>query len=151
MRRFCKWIAFWVTLPFAVIANVRQALRFRRSLIRETSRYKSDGGFIADRNGRRITIPLRPAFAWTCEVCGRDNYATVVYREISERQAMMIAKSHGLVDEYEDDMDAVPEEIRKASAAAVPMFVRCSSCNCAFETEFPCDSGGESSGKCSDD
>lgn len=145
-----RWLTFWCTLPFAILVNVRDALRFRRWLMREARRYKTDGGFVADRNGRRITMPLRRAFAWTCEVCGRDNYATVVYRDVTDRQAVALARLHGIIDD-EDDIEAVPEEIRKASAATVPAFVRCSSCGCAFETECPCGCGGKSSEACSDD
>jgi len=72
---------------------------------------------------------LRPAFAWTCDDCGRDNYGNLIAPEMSkEEHEEIVREQYGL-----NDWESVPEDSGKL--LLMPANVECIHCQSCFKTE----------------
>ena len=75
-------------------------------------------------------VEIRPAFEWTCDECGRDNYEKCLIVDLSQEQAAEIMR--GIVDiEDDDDMNFT------GSFSACPTDVKCRFCKSEFVTKDP--------------
>lgn len=70
-----------------------------------------------------MKVRLRPAYAWTCEECGRDNFAAGVVPEFSEEEIAELREQHGVEDYVTGDF------------VEMPTSVVCQHCGEKFETE----------------
>lgn len=70
-------------------------------------------------------VELRPAYEWTCEECGRDNFAGGVMVEIDDQMKEDLVRS-GLDD---------PPMLETGFWQTRPDEVTCSHCGECFETE----------------
>ena len=52
-------------------------------------------------------VEMRPAYEWTCEDCGRNQFVSSMVAEFTDEDKIAQAKHLGLIEEYEDE---VPEE-----------------------------------------
>lgn len=57
------------------------------------------------------SVELRPAFAWDCESCGRENFARIVIGEMSEEDRQALVERHGIEDSEDGDFMQVPDEV----------------------------------------
>lgn len=67
-------------------------------------------------------VELRPAFAFTCEVCGRENLVAAVAAEMSPEDAALVRLELGV----DPDQEGVLME--------APRTVECFDCGARFET-----------------
>lgn len=72
---------------------------------------------------------MRPAWAWTCDHCGRDNYCPSVIYEIDEEEVIAKAIDAG----YEED-DVLSGDVG-ALYQSYPDHVICDHCQTHYETE----------------
>lgn len=69
------------------------------------------------------TVELRPAFAWTCEECGRDQFASTIVAELSDEDKAALKAQFG-ADPFEDGYFLTnPDE------------VTCPDCGATFKTQ----------------
>lgn len=57
------------------------------------------------------TIELRPAFVWSCETCGRENFARAVVAEMSEDDRTELKEEFGMDEVVEGDFLMRPNEV----------------------------------------
>lgn len=67
-------------------------------------------------------IELRPAYLWTCEECGRDNFCRGIVAELSEEEIALLREEHGIEDHETGDWMRGPDR------------VTCLWCGATFET-----------------
>jgi len=80
-----------------------------------------------------MKIEMRPAYEWTCESCGRNQFESAMVADFSEEERLQTAKAMGLVDEY---CTEVPEDLT-GDFVTHPETVRCNHCGESFETKHP--------------
>ena len=68
-------------------------------------------------------IELRPAYVWTCEECGIDNFENCVVLELSDAEMEELRGEHGIADEDEGVFIGMPD------------VVTCKACKTTFESE----------------
>ena len=68
------------------------------------------------------TAELRPAYAWTCDQCGRDNFCNGIVAELSEEESAELRDEHGI------DMTETGDWMR------MPETVECRYCGDVFST-----------------
>lgn len=56
------------------------------------------------------TVELRPAFEWTCEECGRDQFAKCIVPEMSEEDRADLAEQIG-EDPVDGEFLCAPEQV----------------------------------------
>lgn len=74
-------------------------------------------------------IELRPAFEWTCEECGRDQYESAVRPEMSDDDRAEVLREMG-ADEW-----LAESENHAGELLAAPERVTCKHCQTTFETQ----------------
>lgn len=57
------------------------------------------------------SVELRPAYEWTCEECGRDQFAKVVIPEMSDEDATELANDLGFDPEDGGRFMYIPEQV----------------------------------------
>lgn len=67
-------------------------------------------------------VTMRPAYAWDCEECGRENFARGIVREFSEDELQELREEHGIQPWESGDFMSMPES------------VKCGHCGAAFKT-----------------
>ena len=78
-------------------------------------------------------IQLRPAFEWTCEKCGTDNFERAMIRECTPQEFAEAVESGDVdPDETSDSFEMI----------AMPIDVKCIRCSTEYEAEYDedCDS-----------
>lgn len=73
-------------------------------------------------------VAMRPAYEWTCDACGRDNFCRTIEVEASEDE---LREHMGL-----DDWQSLPDGFG-GSWYGYPETVTCDYCESSFETENP--------------
>lgn len=68
-------------------------------------------------------VELRPAYAWTCDHCGRLNFCEGMLLEASEEELAEMRDEHGVEPWETGDFMTMPET------------VTCSHCDDTFDTE----------------
>lgn len=68
----------------------------------------------------RATVDLRPAFAWDCESCGRENFARAMRAEMSPEDMAEMREEYGV-------------EFVDGEFLAAPLEVTCAFCNEVFD------------------
>lgn len=76
-------------------------------------------------------VELRPAYAWDCEECGRQNFANGICPDLSEED----------VQELRDDHGIQPWEV--GTWQMMPTVVKCEHCGSEFKTLHYGDSDDE--------
>ncbi|WP_422932055.1 hypothetical protein [Singulisphaera sp. PoT] len=71
---------------------------------------------------RSASVELHPAYAWSCDECGRDNYATAIVRQLGK-------------DELDELIEQTGIEAIACGMIGHPSRVRCVHCGCSFQTE----------------
>lgn len=69
-------------------------------------------------------VELRPAYAWDCESCGRENFASGLVPEMSEEEMAELRDDYGL-QPWDDVGDFIE----------LPPTVKCAHCETEFRTE----------------
>lgn len=69
------------------------------------------------------TVELRPAYAWDCEKCGRENFARGIVVELSEEEMAEMRDDHG-VQPWEE-----------GNWMMMPTTVTCVQCLTLFDTK----------------
>jgi len=77
-------------------------------------------------------VELRPAWEWTCDDCGKTNFASSITVEMPDDEKLQFAKHHGMIEEFVEEL---PEELQDADLMSQPIDVTCNFCNSRFETE----------------
>lgn len=77
------------------------------------------------------TVEMRPAYQWTCEECGHEQFVEAIIEEMSEEDRLERLKQIGTVDEF---ADAIPEDI-EGDFVSYPDKVMCWLCNTEYDTE----------------
>jgi len=72
-------------------------------------------------------VELLPAWMWTCDECGRDNFERITVVDVSPEDATEFCRSQGI-----DESEFEPGEL-----ASAPMEVTCTHCGAEFETDDP--------------
>ena len=57
-------------------------------------------------------IELVPAFVWTCDNCGRDNFERAIVCELSPEERQEINEANGIEDGEMGDWMLAPEEVK---------------------------------------
>jgi hypothetical protein len=66
-----------------------------------------------------VSVELRPAYVWTCDNCGRDQYETAVVYELSEEERQELKAEHGVDADAEGDFLACPVEVTCRACGAL--------------------------------
>ena len=69
---------------------------------------------------------LRPAWNWTCDSCGRENFIHIIEADLRGDDRVEVARALGIIDE---DEDHVPPGIMFSR----PEFVTCDYCEAKFQ------------------
>lgn len=75
-------------------------------------------------------VEMRPAFQWTCEDCGRDQFEPCIVAEMSPADRLEQAKYMGLAEEWSE---TIPEYL-SGDFVTYPDEVTCQHCNATFQT-----------------
>jgi len=67
-------------------------------------------------------VEIRPAYSWTCDECGRDNFGSAICIEDTEL-------AEGLAEEYDT-------QGRDGQFINLPKYVCCVFCHTRYETEL---------------
>lgn len=95
----------------------------------------------------RQKIEMRPAYQWTCDECGRDQFESAMVADFTEEDRLETAKSLGMIDEY---CTEIPEDL-EGDFVSHPERVKCNACGAEFETVHPHDSGDDLDGESTSD
>lgn len=76
-------------------------------------------------------VEMRPAYEWTCEVCGRNNFESGVVCELTNEDRIDQARFMGLIDEF---AEMVPEELQ-GEYVSYSDSVTCPHCQSEFPTK----------------
>lgn len=87
----------------------------------------------------KVKVEMRPAYQWTCDNCGRDQFESAMVAEFSEEDRLETAKQIGLVDEF---CTEIPEDMT-GDFVTHPEHVKCNVCGHEFETVHPHDDDSE--------
>lgn len=71
---------------------------------------------------RMEPVELRPAYAWTCNECGRDNFCNGIIAEFSPEDLEELRQEHGIESHETGDWMSMPET------------VTCQHCQAEFES-----------------
>lgn len=74
---------------------------------------------------------LRPAYEWTCDECGIDNFEKCVVADFNQEDRLQVARELGLID---DIMEDVPDCLTEMFVT-YPDYVTCKNCNSEFKTK----------------
>lgn len=58
-----------------------------------------------------MLVELRPAYEWTCEDCGRDNFVRAVVPSLSPEEIEEIREDHGIDDWQPGDWYTRPDSV----------------------------------------
>lgn len=86
-----------------------------------------------DGDTERREVEIHPAYMWTCDDCGNDNFEYMVIVEMSEDDAREMMERHG----------GDPDDWRTGMLVSSPDDVECEHCGAKFTTKDSRD-GGES-------
>jgi len=56
-------------------------------------------------------VELVPAWLWTCDNCGRDNFERSVVAELSAEEMDELKQEHGVEEFHEGDFLSAPEQV----------------------------------------
>jgi len=79
------------------------------------------------------TVEMRPAYEWTCDSCGRNQFESAMAADFGDADRLAAAKEAGLVDEFADE---IPDELT-GDFVTYPDSVTCRHCGALFETVNP--------------
>lgn len=74
---------------------------------------------------------MRPAYEWTCDECGRNNFESCIVAEFSDEDRLEQAKAMGLIDEYQSE---IPDDL-VGDFVTYPDGVTCPSCGAEYATQ----------------
>lgn len=57
-------------------------------------------------------VEVRPAYTWTCEECGRDNFCNGCVVELSEEERMELMQEHDIDPEVTGTFERIPEDVQ---------------------------------------
>ena len=77
-----------------------------------------------------VKAEMRPAYEWTCEECGRNQFESAIVAEFSDEDRLETAREAGLIDEFATE---IPEDLT-GEFMSYPDEVTCSHCGTIFET-----------------
>lgn len=77
-----------------------------------------------------MQVELRPAFEWTCETCGRNQYESGIVAEMSPEDRIRLAASMGIGPE---DIADCSEQL-SGEFMLMPEQVICEACGSEFTT-----------------
>ena len=80
-------------------------------------------------------VEMRPAYEWTCDECGADQFESAMVAGFSEEDRLETAKQLGIVDEF---CTEIPEDMT-GDFVTHPEQVTCKECGSCFETVHPHD------------
>ena len=80
-------------------------------------------------------VEMRPAYEWTCEECGRNQFESCVVAEMDDEDRLQTAINAGLADEFATE---VPPGL-VGEFVTYPDFVTCQHCHAEFETKHMTD------------
>jgi hypothetical protein len=83
-------------------------------------------------------VQMNPAYCWTCDECGRDNFVRAVRADISEEESLDKLRKMGQLQPYEE----LPEGV-EGDWITYPDHVKCNHCEAEFDSENPGDIEGE--------
>lgn len=70
-------------------------------------------------------VPMRQAYEWTCESCGRDSFERCVVQELTPDERRELERHNGIE----------PNELLKVDLVSYPDEVTCHHCGATFGTE----------------
>lgn len=76
-------------------------------------------------------VEMRPAYEWTCENCGRNNFESAIVCEMSPDDRIDQARHMGLIDEFSE---AIPDFLQ-VEFVSYPETVTCPHCKAEFEAK----------------
>lgn len=86
-----------------------------------------------------VKVELRPAYQWTCDSCGSDNFESCVVAEFSDEDRIEQAKRMGVIEEWEEN---VPDML-DGEFVTYPDNVKCKSCSTEYATQHMSEDDGE--------
>ncbi|MDE2105980.1 MAG: hypothetical protein KGL39_52645 [Patescibacteria group bacterium] len=67
-------------------------------------------------------VSMRPAYAWDCDECGRENFERGAVREFSDEELQELRNDHGV------------EPWEAGEFVTMPQSVKCPHCGAVFQT-----------------
>lgn len=90
-----------------------------------------------------MKVDMRPAYEWTCDACGRDQFVSCMTADFSEEDRLEMARGMGLVEPYATE---IPEEL-SGEFQTYPDEVTCQFCGETFETKHHTEMEDDAEGK----
>lgn len=56
-------------------------------------------------------VELVPAWLWTCDECGRDNFERSIVAELSAEEMDELKQDHGIEEFHEGDFLSAPDQV----------------------------------------
>jgi len=75
-------------------------------------------------------VEMRPAYQWTCDGCGRDNFESSIVIELTEDDRLDQARHMGLIGEF----DTVVPDYLEGRFESYPESVTCKFCSKTYDT-----------------
>lgn len=76
-------------------------------------------------------VEIRPAYEWTCDNCGRNNFVSAIVADFDEVDRLQVAIDLGLLDPIETEL---PEDLM-GDFVTYPYEVKCSHCGHEYEVD----------------
>ena len=76
-------------------------------------------------------VELRPAYEWTCDNCGRNNFVSAIVADFDEADRLQVAIDLGLLDPLETE---IPEDLT-GDFVTYPLEVTCQHCGSEYEVD----------------
>lgn len=70
-------------------------------------------------------VTMRPAYAWDCEECGRENFERGLLRDLSEDDLCELREEHGIQPWEAGDFVVMPESVKCPHCGAVFQTIHC--------------------------
>lgn len=78
----------------------------------------------------KIKAEMRPAYEWTCDECGRNQFESCIVAEMSPEERLEMAHDLGLCNEL---AEIIPD-LLQGDFVTYPDSVTCNACGANFET-----------------
>lgn len=78
-----------------------------------------------------MKVEMRPAYEWTCDECGRNQFESAMLADFSEEDRLETAKQCGLIEGYATE---IPDDLT-GDFVTYPEQVTCKHCGTTYETK----------------
>lgn len=77
------------------------------------------------------TVEMRPAYQWTCDECGHEQFEAGIIEEMSMEERLEHLKKLGVVEEFAEE---IPEDV-EGEFMYFAEEVTCAECGSVYETK----------------